>query len=110
MDELIKFMRDKTHLGRLTAPELREVLLRLNDGGWDVVRRVDGAVVEPDIVLDPLPEIPREEFTPHEPVGGFEPMPLPVLTPAVPEIVSAPIFTPAAPVQLFSPFGGPIST
>lgn len=56
MDEVITFLRDKTHLGRMSFPEIRDVIERLEEGGWEIVRKSDGVIVE----AEPEPPAPSD--------------------------------------------------
>lgn len=44
MDELIPFLRSKTSLGRFTEPEIRDLIARMDEGGWEIVRKSDGVI------------------------------------------------------------------
>jgi hypothetical protein len=37
-EDLIKFLRDKTHMARFGQGEIREILERLRSEGWDIVK------------------------------------------------------------------------
>ncbi len=91
MDELITFLSDKTHMGRFSALEIGEVINRLDEGGWEIVRKADGVIVQ-DHALESLETIPRSEFTPYE----------------APPMVE-PAFQPADPFTPINPFA-PLST
>lgn len=41
MDELIDYLRNNTHLTRLTRPEIRELIARMGQDGWEIVRKAD---------------------------------------------------------------------
>ncbi len=40
MNELIKLLRDKTHLGRFAESEVADVITRLEDLGYSIVKKV----------------------------------------------------------------------
>jgi hypothetical protein len=44
-EDLIKFLRDKTHMARFGQGEIREILERLRYEGWDIVKAPSPAVV-----------------------------------------------------------------
>lgn len=70
--DLIEFLRNKTHLARFSMPEIRDLLARMDEGGWEVVRKSDGAIIEsiePDVIEESTqadePAVTETDFSDH---------------------------------------------
>jgi hypothetical protein len=50
-EDLIKFLRDKTHMARFGQGEIREILERLRSEGWDIVKAPVVAMAEDSMTL-----------------------------------------------------------
>jgi len=71
MDELITYLRDKTHLARFSRGEIRELIERMEQDCWQIVRKIETAVgaIEPvaaEPVAVPVAE-PEPDIAPGAP-------------------------------------------
>jgi hypothetical protein len=55
-EDLIKFLRDKTHMARFGQGEIREILERLRSEGWEIGRAPEGLPALSVPIADKTPE------------------------------------------------------
>lgn len=83
MDELISYLRDKTSLSRFSRGEIRDLIWRMEEDGWLIVRKPDLNDEPADVskyrigpdtahVVEPEP-VPEPESAAPEPVAPVEP-------------------------------------
>lgn len=56
MNELIAFLRNKTHMARLAESEVAEVITKLEEGGYSIVKKAPAAPASSPSAAAPAPQ------------------------------------------------------